>query len=87
MKKKALENIVEKGEIALNEQFHLFSTMFSKQFVSKNPFIATFKLSSAASLNLGWSQNGVLGYEFIKIHSNCLVKDCLSDKICSFRII
>ena len=26
-----------------------------------NPSIATFQLSSAASLNLGWSQNGVLG--------------------------
>ena len=24
------ENIVEKGEIAQNEQFHLFSTMFSQ---------------------------------------------------------
>ena len=35
--------------------------MFSMQSVSKIPFIATFQLSSAASLNLGWSQNGVLG--------------------------
>ena len=35
--------------------------MFSKQSVSKNPLIATFQLSSAASLNLGQSQNGVLG--------------------------
>ena len=31
------------------------------QSVSLNPLMATFKLSSAASLNLGWSQNGVLG--------------------------
>ena len=29
--------------------------------VSKNPLIATFQLSSAASSNLGQSQNGVLG--------------------------
>ena len=33
------------------------------QSVSKNPLIATFQLSSAASLNLGRSQNGVLGNE------------------------
>ena len=31
------------------------------QSVSLNPLIATFQLSSAASLNLGRSQNGVLG--------------------------
>ena len=52
---------MEKGEIAQNEHFHLFFTMFSTQSVSLNPLIATFQLSSAASLNLGWSQNGVLG--------------------------
>ena len=34
---------------------------FSMQTVSLNPLMATFQLSSAASLNLGWSQNGVLG--------------------------
>ena len=31
------------------------------QSVSRNSLIATFHLLSAASLNLGWSQNGVLG--------------------------
>ena len=31
------------------------------QYVSKNPFITTFQLSSAASLNFGESQNGVIG--------------------------
>ena len=36
---------MQKGEIAQN----------------KNPLIARFQLLSAASLNLGWSQNGVLG--------------------------
>ena len=35
--------------------------MFSRQSVSENPLIATFELSPAASLNLGRSQNGVLG--------------------------
>ena len=35
--------------------------MFSIQSVSENPLTAKFQLSSAASLNLGWSQNGVLG--------------------------
>ena len=29
--------------------------------ISYNPFIATFQLLSAASLNVGRSQNGVLG--------------------------
>ena len=38
--------------------------MFSMQSVFKNPLIATFQLSSAASLNLGWSQSGVLGNWF-----------------------
>ena len=35
--------------------------MFSMQSVSENPLIVTFQLASAASLNLGRSQNGVLG--------------------------
>ena len=35
--------------------------MFSMQCVSQNPLIAKIKLSSAASLNMGRSQNGVLG--------------------------
>ena len=35
--------------------------MFSEQSVYSNPLIATFQLSSASSLNLGRSQNGVLG--------------------------
>ena len=35
--------------------------MFSVQSVSYNPLVTTFQLSSAASLNLGQSQNGVLG--------------------------
>ena len=33
-----------------------FSTMFSMQFASLNPLIATFPLSSAISFNLGKSQ-------------------------------
>ena len=61
LKKSLWKNIVEKSEIAQNEQFHLFSTMFSMQSVSYNPVIVKFHLSSAASLNLGQSQNGLLG--------------------------
>ena len=38
--------------------------MFSIQTVSWNPLIGTFQLSPAASLNLGRSQNGVLGNGF-----------------------
>ena len=43
-----------------NEQFYIFSTLFSVQYESRNPLKATFQLSSAPSLNLGRSQNGVL---------------------------
>ena len=60
---------MEKGEIAQNEQFYLFSTMFSMQSVSYNPLIATFLLSSAASLNLGRSRNGVLGNGLTHSHT------------------
>ena len=35
--------------------------MFSKQSVCQNPLKPTFQLSSAASLDLGQSQSGVLG--------------------------
>ena len=42
--------------------------MFSMQSVCYNPLIATFQLSSAASLNLGQSQNGVLGNGLIKVY-------------------
>ena len=34
-----------------------------------NPLTATFQLSSAASLNLGWSQNGVLGNGLTYFHT------------------
>ena len=60
-KKSCWKTLWKKGEIAQNEQFHFFSTMFSRQSVSYNLLIATFQLSSAASLNMGLSQKGVLG--------------------------
>ena len=40
--------------------------MFSMQSVSYNPLIATFQLSSAGSLNFGWSQNVALGLKWVK---------------------
>ena len=43
--------------------------MFSMQSVSENPLIATFQLSSAASLNLGQSQDGVLGNGLTLYHT------------------
>ena len=57
-----------KGEIACNKQFLLFSQFFHS-YISLvhqnaalwgNGLIVIFQLSSAASLNLGSSQNGVL---------------------------
>ena len=41
--------------------------MFSMQSVSYNPLIVTFQWTSAASLNLGYSQNGVLGNGLIQV--------------------
>ena len=52
---------MEKGEIAQNEQFHLFLQCFLHNLYLKNPLIATFHLSSAASLNVGRSQNVAFG--------------------------
>ena len=52
---------MEKGEIAQNGQFHLFPQCFLCNLYLTVPLIAKFQLSPAASLNLGQSQNGVLG--------------------------
>ena len=41
-----------KGEIAHNEQFLLFPTVFSIHFEDFLPFLSNFKLSSANSLSL-----------------------------------
>ena len=49
-----------KGEMAQNEPFHFFPQCFLCSLYLKNPVTATFQLSSAASLNLGRCQNGVL---------------------------
>ena len=46
--------------------------MFSMQSVSFNPFIATFQLLSATSLNLGWSQNCLLGIGLNLDKAKCL---------------
>ena len=48
----------KKVKLLILSNFRFF-TIFSLQSVSKNPLIATFQLLSAASLNLGRSQNGV----------------------------
>ena len=41
--------------------FKMSNFTFFSMFSIQSPLIAKFQLSSAASLNLGWSQNGVLG--------------------------
>ena len=41
------------------------------QSVSKNPLIATFQLSSAASSNLGQSENGMVGNGLNPVCCNC----------------
>ena len=60
LKKKALGKLFGKRWNCSKWAISPFPTMFSMQPVSKNPLIATFQLSSAASLSLGWSQNSVL---------------------------
>ena len=86
MKKKLQENIAEKGEIAHFEQFHLFP-LFSMHSVSSNPLIATFQLSSPASLNSGKSQNGVLGdgLTLFETDSDCRLQLTLSQTT-NFRL-
>ena len=71
LEKKPLENIVENGEIAQNEQFHPFPQCFlCNLYRSKNPLIAIFQLLSTTSLNLGRSQNGVLGNGLTLCYTN-----------------
>ena len=53
--------------------------MFSMQSVSQNPGIATFQLSSAASLNLGRSKNSIhlyFGMGLISLYVFLLQEDC-----------
>ena len=49
--------------------------MFTMQSLSYNPVLATFQLSSAASLNLGQSQNEVLGIGLKKNVFSVISKD------------
>ena len=49
---KSFENIVEKGEIAPDEEFLLFPTVFSKLLDNFPPFSPNLELSSAKSFNL-----------------------------------
>ena len=50
--KQAFENTVGKGEIALNEQFLLFPTVFSTRSDNFLSFSSNVKLSSANSFSL-----------------------------------
>ena len=49
---KPFENTVGKGEIARNEQFLLFPTVFSTRLDNFLPFSSNLKLSSANSFSL-----------------------------------
>ena len=59
----------KKGEIAENEQFYFFPRYFLRNLSLKNHLIATVQLSSAASLNFGRSQNGILGNGLTHSHT------------------
>ena len=54
------------------------------QSVSWNPLIAKFKLLSAAPLNLGWFQNGVLGNGLKSelLDTGLHIVYCFTDKLC-----
>ena len=61
LKKKSFRKTLwKKGEISQNEQFYLYPQCFVCNLYLY-PLIAIFQLSSAASLNLRRSQNGLLG--------------------------
>ena len=51
---KSFENDVGKGEIARNEQFLLFSTVFSTCMETLLPFSSCSKFSSANSFGPAW---------------------------------
>ena len=59
--KSFVKTLWKKVKITQNEQFHLFPLCFLCNLYLKILLIANLQLSSAASLNLGWSQNLVLG--------------------------
>ena len=65
---KSFENSVEKGEIARNEQFLLFS-VFSTPLKNFMPFSAKLKLSSANLLNLEASKNCRIGKGYTSLGS------------------
>ena len=52
MRKMSFENILGKGENAINQYFLLFSQCFKLYYEEKLTFYATFKLSSANAFNL-----------------------------------
>ena len=61
LKKKAIgKTLWKKVKLLKMSNFTYYHNVFYKS-TSQNPYIATFQLSSAASLNLGRSQNGVEG--------------------------
>ena len=49
----------KKVKLLKMDNFTFFHKVFFIQSVSKDPFIATFQLSFAASLNSGWYKDGV----------------------------
>ena len=78
---------MEKGEIAQNEQFHIFPQCFLCNLCNLY-LIATFQLSSAASSNLGQSQNGVLGNGLTlkRCHDFRLYENGKHSQIAKYRI-
>ena len=58
---KSFENTVGKGEIARNEQFLFFPTVFSTLLEDFLPFSSNLKLLSANSFSLGESEICRLG--------------------------
>ena len=61
LQRKSFENTVGKGEIALNEQFLLFPTVFSTRLANFLLFSSDLKLSSANSFSLEESKICRLG--------------------------
>ena len=68
----AFENIVEKGEIARNEQFLLFPQCFLLNQIIVSPFIHIFKIISLFAAELEELKIGILDKGLTEIIINIL---------------
>ena len=71
----AFENIVEKGEIAHNEQFLLFPQCFLLNHMIVSPFVHIFDIISLFTVEFEELKIGISGKEIINIYSTLSTPD------------